>query len=99
MKAGDLTLKEQKAVRVVLRMLRLRVGGWAPLSKALHFEADTLEKVASGRRAVGARMAFIVSRFVDVSMDELLAGKYVPEGTCPHCGHPPDFTNDDTVTD
>ncbi len=96
---GDLTLKEQKAVRVVLRILRLRVGGWAPLSKVLHFEADTLEKVASGRRAVGARMAFIVSRFVDVPMDDLITGKYVPEGTCPHCGRAPDFTDEDTVAE
>jgi len=93
----DLTLKEQKAVRIVLRILRLRVGGWAPLAKALHFEADTLEKVTNGRRPVSARMAFVVSRFVDVSFDDLIAGKYAHEGTCPYCGRGPDFANEDTA--
>jgi hypothetical protein len=96
---SDLTLKEQKHVRVALRLLRLRSGGWTPLAKVLHFEAGTLEKVASGRRVVSARLAFIVSRFVDMPMDDLLTGKYVPVGTCPHCGHPPDFGDEDTAAE
>ena len=45
---SDLTAKEQKAVRTALKVLRLRVGTWAPLAKALRYEWDSIQKVATG---------------------------------------------------
>jgi hypothetical protein len=46
---NDLTAKEQKAVRTALRFLRLRVGAWAPLVKALRYQWDSLQKVVVSR--------------------------------------------------
>ena len=96
---SDLTLTEQKHVRTAIWSLRVRVGGWTPLAKALRFQYDTVQKVAAGARAVTAGMALRVARFAGVSIDDLLAGNYTPPGTCPHCGHAPDFTDETTQVD
>ena len=93
---SDLTLKEQKNVRTTLRFLRLRVGGWEPLARSLRVEPDTLGKVLRGARAVTAGLAVRVARLADVSVDEVLDGRFTPSGTCPHCGRAPDFTDEDT---
>jgi hypothetical protein len=42
--------------------------------------------VAAGR-VVSASMALRIGRFVGVSVDDLLAGRFPPPGTCPYCGH------------
>jgi hypothetical protein len=95
----DLDLKEQKHVRIALRYLKRRAGGWAPLGKALGFQPDTLEKVVNARgRNVSASMALRVARVAGVPVDELLAGRYIP-GACPCCGHVPDFAEDPTVVE
>jgi len=44
---------------------------------------------------VTASIVFRVARFVEVSVDDLLAGRYLP-GACPHGGHMPDFADEDT---
>jgi len=94
---NDLTEKEQRAVRTALRFLRLRMGAWAPLAEALRMEMDSLEKIVNGRRNVNAGLALRVARFVDVPIDDLLAGRYLSPRVCPHCGHPPDdFVDEDT---
>lgn len=54
---NDLTAKEQRAVRTALRFLQLRVGAWGPLAKALRYEWDSLQKVATGKRAVTPALA------------------------------------------
>jgi hypothetical protein len=54
---NDLTAKKQRAVRTALRFLRLRVGPWKPLAKALHCEWDGIQKVATGKRQVTAALA------------------------------------------
>ena len=95
---NDLSAKEQKAVRTALRFLRLRVGAWGPLAKALRYEWDSIQKVATGKRAVTPALALRVARFVGVPMDELLAGQWLSPRVCPHCGQPPDdFVDEDTV--
>jgi hypothetical protein len=63
---SDLTAKEQKAVRTALRFLRLRVGAWAPLAKALRYEWDSIQKVATGKKAVTPALALRVARFAGV---------------------------------
>jgi hypothetical protein len=97
---NDLTAKEQKAVRTALRFLRLRVGAWGPLAKVLRYEWDSIQKVATGRRAVTPALALRVARLAGVPMDELLAGRWLSPRVCPHCGHPPDdFVDEETVVD
>ena len=78
---SDLTAKEQKAVRTALRFLRLCVGAWAPLAKALRCEPDTVHKVAAGRRGVTPALALRVARIAGVPMEELLAGRWLSAGS------------------
>ena len=77
---------EQENVRVALRFLHARARGWTPLGASLGFKHKTLESANQGR-PVSATLAFRVARFAAVPMDDLLAGKFPPAGTCPHCGH------------
>ena len=73
---ADLNESEQRNVRTALRYLRLRVGAWEPLARALHIDEDTIEKVINGRRAVTPRTAFRVARFADVAIEDVLDGTY-----------------------
>ena len=94
----DLTEKEQRHVRTALRFLRLRVGTWAPLAKALRYELDTIQRVATSKRPVTPVLALRVARFAGVGIDELLAGQWPSSRVCPHCGHPPeDFADEETA--
>jgi plasmid maintenance system antidote protein VapI len=85
----DLTTQEQAHVRATLRYLRARCGGrsWEPLGKALRLKADSLSKVAAGRRGVSAGLAVRVARLARTGIDDLLAGRSLPLGACPNCGH------------
>jgi hypothetical protein len=78
---SDLTTEEQKHVRAAVRFLRLRLGGAKALAKALRVDRRTLTAPAT------PTTAFRVARLAGVSVDDVLAGKYPPIGTCPHCGH------------
>lgn len=93
---SDLNLTEQKHVRTALRHLRRRIGAWMPVADALHASYATIDKVVNGRRAVTASMALRVARLLDASVDDLLAGRFLP-GACPHCGHVPDFADEPTA--
>ena len=55
--------------------------------KALHFRADSLNKVINGKYRVSASMAVRVAKIAAVGVDEVLAGRWPAKGTCPHCGH------------
>ncbi len=96
--ASDLSDKEQAAVRAALRFLRARCGGWEPVSKVLRFNPTTLCNVVAGRTA-SASMAVRIARFAKVGVDDVLAGKFPPPGTCPYCGHSdgPDASRIDTT--
>jgi len=83
---SDLTSEEQTNVRTALKFLRSRCGGWEPLAKALGFKSITLSHVAGGR-TTSASLAFYVARLAGVPVDDVLAGRYPGEGTCPYCGH------------
>lgn len=86
MRAPDLTMKEQRAVQGALNFLRVRCGGWAAVSKVLHVKDTSLSKIAK-QGPVTPTLAFRVARFVQVGIDDLLAGKFPSPGTCPMCGH------------
>jgi hypothetical protein len=66
----------------------------------MRYEWDSIQKVATGRRAVTPALALRVARLVGVPVDELLAGRWLSPRVCPHCGHPPDdFVDEETVVD
>ena len=85
----DLTTQEQGHVRAALLFLRVRCGGWLPLSKALRFKDTTLANVGGGHKTVSASIAMRTARFAKIPVDDLLTGKFPEAGTCPHCGHRP----------
>lgn len=79
---SDLTVEEQRNVRAAVRFLRVRFGGWVPLTKVLRFTRSTLQKDAPT-----PAVAFRVARLAKVAVDDVLAGRFPAPGTCPHCGH------------
>jgi len=87
MKTSDLTVDEQKHVRAALRFLRARCGGWANVAKVLRFGESTLSDVANERRTATPVLAFRVARLAKIGVDDVLAGRFPPPGTCPYCGH------------
>jgi hypothetical protein len=96
---SDLTTQEQTNVRAALRYLRARCGTWDALAKALRFKLSSLAHV-SGGKTVSARLMLRVARLADISVDDLLAGRYPPAGTCPHCGRPSsDFVDEETIAE
>lgn len=92
-------MNEQKNVRTALKLLRRHMGGWKPVGRMVRMEAETLKRVAWGARVVSASLTFRLARFAEVSIDDLLAGKYAPHGTCPNCGKAPDFSDEETAKD
>jgi hypothetical protein len=82
----DLTRKEQEHVRAAIRFLRLRCGTWEMTAKALRFKRRTVQEAVYGA-TVSASMAFRVARLAGVPIDDVLAGRFPPVGTCPYCGH------------
>ena len=97
---NDLTDREQRAVRPALRFLRLRVGAWVPLAKAMRYEWDSIQKVATGKWTITTARALRVAWFAGIPMDELLAGQRLSSRICPHCGHPPDdFVDEEAVVE
>ena len=62
-----------------LRFLRVRVGNWALLAKALGFEKDTMFNVKKGTNEVSINIAY--------PFDNVAGGRYPVKGMCPHCGH------------
>lgn len=93
---SDLTAQEEANVRAALNFLRLRLGGWVHVSKALNVNEYTVTKAANGR-TVSASLTMRIAKLVSVGVDDLLAGKYPPAGTCPYCGHGPSSTVDPLV--
>lgn len=83
---SDLTTKEQANVRIALRFLRTRCGTWAALAQALGSSLGTVVH-AGTKQCVSASLAVRVARLAGVPVDDVLTGRYPPEGICPHCGH------------
>ena len=84
-----LTEEEQENVRNALRFLRVRVGSWGLLAKAVGFTSCSMINTKKGTSAVSVNMAFQVSRLAGVTFDDVIAGRYPAKGTCPYCGRGP----------
>ena len=78
----NLTAEEKANVRAAVRSLRAKFGTWQTLAKVLHTHHLPLAK-----GVVHPMLAFKVARVAKVSVDDVLTGRYPPEGVCRHCGH------------
>ena len=75
------------------RIVELGVGATTPhttmteesVAAALNTTWKTLQR-AKGTGTVSASLAFRVARVAGVSVDEVITGRYAPDGVCPHCG-------------
>jgi hypothetical protein len=81
---------EQENVRSLIRVLRLRLGNWTSVERALPLSHGMRVDVMAGRYEVSASVAFRVAKVFDVSLYHVLAGTALPPGTCRHCGRPSD---------
>ena len=79
-----LTPEECAHVRRVLAHLTLEHGA-RELARALGMTATALEKARNPSRPQSPRLAFAISRMLDVSVDAVIAGHWV-RVACPHCG-------------
>jgi hypothetical protein len=84
-RATDLTPEEQTNVRRALHLRRRRLGGWAPLAKALAVKVTTLTNYGENR-APSAAVAIRAARLAEVPVDDVLMGRWLKEGACQHCG-------------
>lgn len=84
-----LTTEEQAHTLAALHFLRIRVGTWRLLAKALGFEMSTLKNVRKGVNRVSVNLAYRVAKMAGVAFDDVVAGRWPVRGTCPHCGRGP----------
>src|SRR5262249_24101805 len=84
-----LTPEEQANTKKALRFLRSRHGGAPKLAKALGVLQSLIEKAVRTRKPPSLGLAFRAARLAGVPLEELLAGRWPPEGACPHCGRGP----------
>lgn len=84
----DLTEPEQENVKRALRVLSVRMGGAAPLAKALGAKLNTLHGNMEQRGRPGAGIALRAARLAEVPVESILAGEWPVKDGCPCCGHP-----------
>lgn len=98
---SDLDAKEQQHVRTALRLLRNRLGTWVSVADGLNMNSSNLEKTVRGGQRVSASLAIRVARLLNVMIDDLLVGRFLPPGACPNCGHvvTSDFKDENTVVE
>lgn len=82
----ELTATEQANVKKALTALRIRMGGWDELAKAIGATRDAVTKNGNKRGRPTAGMALRAARVAKVSVEEILSGSWPKPGTCPHCG-------------
>ena len=87
--ARKLKPAERANTMAALQFLRVRVGTWRLLAKALGFETSTLRNVRKGVNDVSVNMAYQVSRLAGAAFDDVVTGRWPAPGTCPHCGRGP----------
>lgn len=88
-KSADFTAEEERNSRTALKFLYQQCGAWEPLGKALGYGDIALSKMASGAKPMTTSLVFRMARFAKVGVDDVLTGRYPPEGTCPNCGYCP----------
>lgn len=80
------TPEEQANVLRAIHYLHARVGTWIGTSRVLRVKRSTLRRARAGGR-IRRYLALRVAALASVPFEDLLAGKFPPHGTCPHCGN------------
>jgi hypothetical protein len=82
-----ITKEEEAHIRATLAFLHAKIGSWARVAKIVRSRRRTLRRVRAGRRIRTLRaLARRLAKIVGVTTADLLAGRFPPPGTCPHCG-------------
>jgi hypothetical protein len=81
-----LTPDEQAGVRRALGALRIRLGNWRRVARALRTDRTTITRVICIRKSASAGFAVRVAKLAGVPTSEVLAGAFPRPGQCPFCG-------------
>lgn len=88
MASRDLTKAEQDNVLAYMRFLRVHLGSWRRVERAVPLSHSFRSEITAGKAPVTSAMAFRIAKVFNVSMYEVLSGTALPPGTCRHCGNP-----------
>jgi hypothetical protein len=89
---ATLTPEQQANVRRALRHLLRRFHTRARLAAAMGMSLNGYEKARTPLRGQTPRLALIVARVAECSIDDILTAKWPPPVVCPRCkgvGHVP----------
>lgn len=82
-----LTLEERARILAALHYLHARVGTWRMLARVLRTKRATLRRVRAGATLRKQRsLAGRIAKLCDVPVADIYAGRFPPQGACPHCG-------------
>lgn len=82
-----LTPEQAANVRAALRVLRVRLGGWAAVGKAMGASPKAVEHLGTPRgRQPTAGVALHTAAVAGVPVEEVLSGAWPKAGSCPMCG-------------
>lgn len=74
-------------MRVALKTLAVRHGGWTKLAKRMGVSANTLTgAMLKKRKGLGPGVALEVARTAGVTFDDVISGRFPEPGSCPMCG-------------
>ena len=84
---GKLSPEEQACVRVALKTLAVRHGGWVKLARRMRISLNTLTgAMAKKRKTISPGVALEAARTAGVTFDDVISGRFPEPGSCPLCG-------------
>jgi len=81
-----LTEEEEAGVRRALGALRIRLGNWRNVAKALKTDRTTITRVVCIRKRASAGFAVRVARLLGIPVADVLTGSFPKPKQCPFCG-------------
>ena len=85
-KPGQLTPDEAACVLVALEFMVARSGSIQALAYKMGVDRTAVRRALKERPSPGVTLALDVARAAGVTVDDVLAGRFPPPGSCPHCG-------------
>lgn len=77
------TADELAHIQRALYLLRIRVGPWSVVAKALHLHEVYLREIRDGERTPSPKQIGAIADMAGIPLPELLRGKL---SCCPRCG-------------
>ena len=84
-RATDLTPEETEHARLALRFMRTRIGA-VKLAEALRVQRRLIGKACVRGGKPSAVIAIRLARVAGTTVEDVLAGRWPPDGACPYCG-------------